>query len=130
MKINKTLLSLVALSVIANAGFFGSNDKAYYLKHIDEAKEKMKTCKDIMIQAFKDKDEDAYKKIQKDAECNAADKALREYKHKQREIQRKKEEQVRKEKETKQKAAFEAEYKKSLKEFKKLSYMDLQKSAK
>jgi hypothetical protein len=124
------LLSLVTLSIVANAGFFGSNDKAYYLQHIDEAKEKMRWCEGVVKQAFKDKDEEAYHEIKKDAECNAAYKAIREYKHKQREMQRKKEEEARKEKEAKQKAAFEAEYKKSLEEFKILNYIDLQKRAK
>jgi hypothetical protein len=129
MKIRKIIVAMASVVVVANAGFFGSNDKAYYLNHLDEAKDKMNWCKGLMMQAFKDKDEDLYKKTKNDPECNAANKALKEDRHKKIEEKRKKEEQARKEKEAKQKEAFEAEYKKRLDEFSKLDYYALVETA-
>lgn len=110
MKKILTLLCL-GLAINANAGFFSDNDKAYYLKHIDEAKEKIKECKLDLKAAIVAHDGDKFKELEKDEECKNANKAIREH-----------EEMERAKQEAKDKKEYDKLYKQALEEFKKMSY--------
>ncbi|STY62039.1 hypothetical protein M3704_00290 [Mannheimia haemolytica] len=53
-------------------------DKAYYLQNIDKAQTKVAECENKLKEAWKNKDENALKTLEKDAECNAAIQAVKE----------------------------------------------------
>lgn len=78
--------ALLALSV---AGFLlvgcGDRDEAYYLEHMDKADEKISDCNRQMMKAFDRKDTGAAEKIRESPECQAADRAIREFKRINRE---------------------------------------------
>ncbi len=105
------LLTILGLTVQVNAGFFSDNDKAYYLKNIDEAKEKVEDCELDLKAAIIAHDGDKFKEIEKDKECQNAKEAIKEH----QEIEKAKQE-------AKDKAAYEKLYKEALIEFKKMPY--------
>jgi hypothetical protein len=122
MKIKTLLLSITLVASIANAGFF-SHDKAYYDKHIDEAKAKLKECDKAMQHALIDENIEKIKEIDQDQECKDAKASVKEYRKAKRKIEaykRKQEwEKEQKEREAKRKAAREAQAKKEAEELKK-----------
>jgi len=105
------LLTILGLTIQVNAGFFSNNDKAYYLKNIDEAKEKVKDCELDLKAAIIARDGDKFKELEKDEECQNAKEAIKEH----RKIERAKQE-------VKDKAAYEENYKEAISEFKKMPY--------
>lgn len=104
---------ILGLTTQTHAGFFSDNDKAYYLKHIDEAKEKKKDCELDLKAAIIAHDGDKFKELEKDKECKSADEAIRE----NRKIERAKQE-------AKDKVEYEKFYKEAIDEFKKMPYAE------
>lgn len=96
MKLRTILFSLSTMVIMANAGFF-DHDKAYYTSHLEDAEEKIKSCKKEMAIARIDKDKEKFMAIRKDQECKDAFDAIKEHKRKIRkaeyEVKQKKEPQ-------------------------------------
>ena len=120
MKFKTLLLTITLAASAANAGFF-SHDKAYYDKHIDVAKEKLKECIKVYQHALIDEDTQKVKEIRQDQECKDAESSVKEYRYAKAQIEaykkQKKEEAERKAKAKKEaeelkkrQAAFDAEY--------------------
>lgn len=84
----KVLLSSIIATTFALAGC-SEKDKAYYLQNIDKAEAKKTECENKAKEAWKKKDENALKALQKDAECNAAIDAIKEDRKIKAEIERK-----------------------------------------
>jgi len=123
MKLKTILLGFFAISTLANAGFF-DHDKAYYASHIEDAEEKIKSCKKEMAIARIDEDKDKVMALKKDQECKDAFDAVKEHKRKIREAEYAVREKERAEEKLKKEAQFKIDYKEQLVLQKALPYED------
>lgn len=74
-----------AIAFVALSGC-SKKDTAYYQEHIDDAKAKKSECEASMAKAFMAQDEKKVNEIDADVECNAAEKALQNYREQQRKL--------------------------------------------
>ncbi|MGC7559944.1 hypothetical protein [Pasteurella sp. PK-2025] len=79
---------LTIISVVLALVACGEKDQAYYLKNPEKAEAKFKQCRAQIDDAFRSDNEEAYKKIKNDAECNAARAAFNEHRRQQEEKER------------------------------------------
>lgn len=64
-------------------------NEEYYLNNIKAATEKLASCEKDIEKAFSSKDKDAFEKVAKNPECNAAKQAVRKNKEIERELEKK-----------------------------------------
>lgn len=76
----KILLGVLVLGVLVGCG---EKNEEYYFQNLDKAKDKIAVCEADLEKAFKNKDEKTFEKVSNNAECNAANDALK----KQRQIE-------------------------------------------
>ncbi|MDO4430218.1 MAG: hypothetical protein Q4B95_02825 [Lonepinella koalarum] len=74
----KKLLSATLITSVILLTACSEKDKAYYLKNIDKAETKKNECENKLKEAWKNKDEKAFLTLEKDAECKAANEAIKE----------------------------------------------------
>jgi len=121
MKLNTILLSISAIVMVANAGFF-THDKAYYDAHPKEAKTKFKACDKALAHAMIDKDKKKSQEIINDVECKTAHQAYKEHNNKIRKDKYKAKQNKRALEKKEKKNAFEVEYDKQITQLKDLEY--------
>lgn len=71
----KYLISTLVVSVIALSACT-EKDKTYYLEHLDQAQEKKSECKNKKALAWKNRDTNSLRALNRDDECNAAIEAI------------------------------------------------------
>ncbi len=121
MVIKKIGLIFLLETALAFGGFF-SHDKAYYDKHLDDAKEKNALCEKAIETALKNGDMKLAEKYDKDEECKAAHDAYVEQQEKIRKAKEEAREKKEKEERAKKEAAYKAEYDKYYQIFKQADY--------
>lgn len=89
----KILLGILVLGVLVGCG---EKNEEYFFQNQDKAKDKIAVCEADLEKAFKNKDEKAFEKVRNNAECNAANDALKKQRqidyekaYKERELQAK-----------------------------------------
>ena len=123
MKINTIILNFLILGVFANAGLF-NHDKAYYISHLEDAAEQIKSCKKEMAIARIDEDKEKVMALMKDQECKDAFDAIKEHKRKLQKERYALEQKKREEEKAKKEAQFKIDYQKQLELQKQLPYED------
>jgi len=109
--------------IMANAGFF-DHDKAYYASHLEDAEEKIKSCRKEMAIARIDKDKEKFMAIRKDQECKDAFDAVKEHKRKIRKAEYEVKQKKRAAEKAKKEAIFNKEYPVQLATLEKMPYAE------
>jgi len=126
MKLKIILLSLSMMTIFANAWFF-DHDKAYYASNLEDAEEKIKSCKKEMAIARIDKDKEKFMAIMKDQECEDAFDAVKEHNRKIRKVEYEAKQKKRAEEKAKKEAIFNKEYPEQLATLERMPYAEFYK---
>lgn len=100
----------------------GEKDKAYYLSNIEDAQKKRASCEESIVQAMMAGDEKKLKSLENDAECRAADLAIKENAKIERERQQAEAEKLRQEEEAKKAAEAAQEKSKLVEQYKDVTW--------